>query len=122
MDAERARAFLLTLPHVKETRQWGDNLVFWVGDKATGGKMFCLLSLDAGVHGVASFAADPERFAELVERDGLRPAPYLARAFWVGAEHWRALRHPEWERAFADAHARVWDRLPKRVRAALTQP
>ncbi len=45
MDAERARAFLLTLPHVVETEQWGHNLVFWVGDKAIGGKMFALINL-----------------------------------------------------------------------------
>ena len=122
MDAEQARTFLLTLPHVVETRQWGDNLVFWVGDKAEGGKMFCLLDLEAGLlnnHGVASFAAGPERFAELVEQEGLRPAPYLARAFWVAAEHWGALRHPEWKYVFTKAHARVLSRLPKRVRDAL---
>ena len=34
MDSERLRAYLLTLPHVVETMQWGANLVFWVGDKA----------------------------------------------------------------------------------------
>jgi len=27
MDAEQARTFLLTLPHVVETEQWGHNLV-----------------------------------------------------------------------------------------------
>ncbi len=47
MDAEKARAFLLKLPHVVETRQWGNNLVFWVGDKTRGGKMFCLLDLES---------------------------------------------------------------------------
>ena len=40
MDAERVREYLLQLPHVVETMQWGANLVFWVGDKAIGGKMF----------------------------------------------------------------------------------
>src|SRR5271168_1794039 len=46
MDAERAREYLLRLPHVVETMQWGANLVFWVGDKAIGGKMFAVLNLD----------------------------------------------------------------------------
>jgi hypothetical protein len=45
MDAERLRTFLLNLPYVAETRQWGDNLVYWVGDKAIGGKMFALMNL-----------------------------------------------------------------------------
>src|SRR4051794_33594901 len=46
MDAERLRAFLLKLPHVAETMQWGANLVFWVGDKSIGGKVFALINLD----------------------------------------------------------------------------
>ena len=46
MDAERLRAYLLTLPHVAETMQWGANLVYWVGDKVIGGKMFALIDLD----------------------------------------------------------------------------
>jgi hypothetical protein len=37
MDVERLREYLLRLPHVVETMQWGANLVFWVGDKAIGG-------------------------------------------------------------------------------------
>jgi predicted DNA-binding protein (MmcQ/YjbR family) len=93
MDAERARAFLLTLPHVAETLQFGDNLVFWAGDKSIGGKMFALINLSADAHGVISFAAGPERFAELVERENLKPAPYLARAYWVAAESWSSAMH-----------------------------
>jgi predicted DNA-binding protein (MmcQ/YjbR family) len=80
MDAERIRAFLLKLPHVVETRQWGDNLVFWAGDKAIGGKMFALVNLDGNGKGVISYPAGPERYAELLEVEGFFPAPYLARA------------------------------------------
>ena len=47
MNADLARSFLLTLPHAVETLQWGETLVFWVGDKAIGGKMFALIALDA---------------------------------------------------------------------------
>src|SRR6202046_1638591 len=92
MDAESAREYLLRLPHVVETMQWGANLVFWVGDKAIGGKMFALLNLDDNSHGVLSFAAGAERYAELLETEGIFPAPYLARAFWVALRHWRVLR------------------------------
>ena len=121
MDAERAREFLLTLPHVCETKQWGENLVFWAGDKAIGGKMFCLLNLDAG-GGVISFAAGQERFYELVERDGLFPAPYMARIFWVAAEGWSALRNAEWEELLCAAHEMVFAKLPPRTRAVLEMP
>ena len=122
MDAERARAFLLGLPHVVETQQWGDNLVFWVGDKAIGGKMFCLLNLDGGAHGVVSYAAGPERFAELVELEGLVPAPYMARIFWVAAERWGALRNAEWEAELGAAHGLTLAKLPKGVLGVLAMP
>ena len=122
MDAERARAFLLTLPHVAETLQWGDNLVFWVADKSIGGKMFALINLTAGSHGAISFAAGPERFAELLELEGFRPAPYLARAHWVAAQEWSALRPREWEDALRNAHAVVFAKLPKRTRDVLAMP
>ncbi|MDE1163496.1 MAG: MmcQ/YjbR family DNA-binding protein [Acidobacteriaceae bacterium] len=123
MNAERAREFLLTLPHVVETTQWGDNLVFWVGDKRLGGKMFALLDLDGELsHGVACWAAGPERFHELVEQEGLFPARYLARAHWVAARQWTALRDREWQDELRAACAIVHDKLPKRVQAALLLP
>ena len=86
LDAERLREYVLSLPHVVETMQWGANLVYWVGDKAIGGKMFALSNLDEDHKGVLSFAAGPERYAELLETDGVFPAPYLARAHWVAIE------------------------------------
>jgi predicted DNA-binding protein (MmcQ/YjbR family) len=122
MDAESARTFLLKLPHVVETQQWGDNLVFWVGDKAIGGKMFCLINLDAGDHGVVSYSAGPERFAELLEREGLKPAPYMARIHWVAAEQWSAWRNAEWEVELRNAHEITYAKLPKMTKINLRLP
>jgi predicted DNA-binding protein (MmcQ/YjbR family) len=122
MDAEGARSFLLTLPDVVETQQWGDNLVFWVGDKAIGGKMFCLINLSGGDHGVVSYSAEPERYAELVEREGLRPAPYFARIHWVAAERWSALRNTEWQDELRAARDRTYAKLPTKVKDALALP
>jgi predicted DNA-binding protein (MmcQ/YjbR family) len=119
MDAEEARAFLLGLPHVEETQQWGDNLVFWVGDKAIGGKMFCLLDLSGKDFGVVSYPAGAERFHELVEREGLKPAPYFARIFWVAADRWDAWRNAEWQQEFRAAHAMTLAKLPKKALAIL---
>jgi predicted DNA-binding protein (MmcQ/YjbR family) len=119
MDVERLREFLLRLPHVAETLQWGNNLVFWVGDKSIGGKMFALANLDGGGKAVVCFAAGPERFAELVEREGIIPAPYLARAHWVAMQQWDALRSRELEELLQRAHGLVYAKLPKRTREAL---
>ena len=122
MDVERARGFLMGLPHVVETMQWGDNLVFWVGDKAIGGKKFCLLNLDAGAHGVVSYSAGPERFAELVEQEGIVPAPYMARIHWVAVDRWDVLRNAEWESELRAAHEITLTKLPKGVREVLAMP
>jgi len=122
MDAERARAFLLTLPHVVETEQWGHNLVFWAGDKAIGGKMFALINLDGDGKAIASWAAGAERFAELVEIDGLIPAPYMARIFWIAAERWNVFRNSEWQQELRAAHALTFAKLPAKVHAALALP
>jgi predicted DNA-binding protein (MmcQ/YjbR family) len=122
MDAERVREYLLQLPHVVETMQWGANLVFWAGDKAVGGKMFALLNLDDDRQGVLSFAAGPERYAELLETEGVFPAPYLARAHWVAIRHWGVLRSSELEELLKSGHGLVYARLPKRTRDVLAMP
>lgn len=86
--------------------------------------MFALVNLSAGGppaggHGVISFAAGPERFAELVEVEGLKPAPYFARAHWVAADRWTVLRLPEWQAELRNAHAVIFAKLTKRTRDAL---
>ena len=122
MDAERIRTLLLKLPNVVETMQWGANLVFWVGDKAIGGKMFAVVDLDGKGGPLMSYAAGPERFAELVEQEGIVPAPYLARAHWVAVERWDIFRPNQWMRELEAAHAIVHAKLPKRTRDVLAMP
>jgi predicted DNA-binding protein (MmcQ/YjbR family) len=137
MDAERLRAYLLTLPHTRETMQWGANLVFWVGDKTLGGKMFALINLDEPTPAhtpllargrssgkpsqtaVLSYATHPDHFAELIEQEGLIPAPYLARAHWVAALHYDVFTSAEWRRELAAAHAVVLAKLPPKARKLL---
>ena len=111
MDIEPLRAWLLSLPHVAETMQWGDNLVFWVGDKAIGGRMFALANLSRDSHGVLSFAAGPERYAELIEIEGVFPAPYLARAHWVAIERYDVFPSTALKEHLRNAHAVVFAKL-----------
>lgn len=126
MDAERIRAYLLTLPHAVETMQWGANLVFWIGDKAVGGKMFALVNLDRDdarernkTSPVISFAAGPQRYSELLEVEGVIPAPYMARIYWVAVERWDVFRTAEWEQELLAAHTLTFNKLPPRTRAVL---
>ncbi len=122
MDVERVRGFLLGLPHVVETMQWGANLVFWVGDKAIGGKMFALANLDGDGRAVISYAAGPERYSELLEIEGVIPAPYMARIFWVAVERWDVFRWAEWEQELTAAHAITFAKMPPKTRAVLAMP
>jgi predicted DNA-binding protein (MmcQ/YjbR family) len=121
MDAERAREFLRKLPLVEETMQWGNNLVFWVGDKAVGGKMFALVTLDAEFP-VMSFSAGPERFHELLENDGVVPAPYMARIHWVAMERWNSIPHRELESLLRDARDLTYEKLPQKTKDVLALP
>ena len=127
MDAERLREYLLRLPHVTETMQWGANLVYWAAEKSIGGKMFALIDLNERqdprkVFPVFSFYAGPERFGELLENDGVAPAPYLARAHWVAMERWDALGTATLERLLTEAHRGTLERLPARTRMILALP
>jgi predicted DNA-binding protein (MmcQ/YjbR family) len=122
MDVERIRAYLLALPHVVETMQWGNNLVFWIGDKAIGGKMFALVNLDADHRAVISYSAGPERYSELLEIEGIFPAPYMARIHWVAVERWDVFRTAEWEQQLRAAHEITLAKLPPRTRAVLALP
>jgi predicted DNA-binding protein (MmcQ/YjbR family) len=123
MDADQVRKFLLTLPHVVETMQWGDNLVYWVGDKAVGGKMFALVNLDNSLsEGVISYSAGHERYAELLEIEGLYPAPYMARIHWVAAERWDVFRNAEWQDELRAARSLTYAKHPDKVKATLNLP
>jgi len=122
MDNERVREFCLGLPHVTEAVGWGHHLVFWVGDKDVGGKMFALIHLDDAGTGVLWFHCGAERFQELLEFDGIIPAPYMARAHWVTVERWDVLRARQIEDELRAAHELVFAKLPKRIQATLALP
>lgn len=123
MDVERIRAYLLTLPHVVETAQFG-GLVYWVGDKAVGGKMFIMVKLeqDTSRPRVISYVAGPERYADLLEIEGIFPAPYVARIHWVAVERWDVFRTAVWEQQLRAAHEITFAKLPPRTRAVLALP
>jgi predicted DNA-binding protein (MmcQ/YjbR family) len=118
MDNERIRALCLALPHVRETLNWGYVLVYWVGDREIGGKMFALTNADGGTP-VLSFHCGVERFHELLEKEGMIPAPHLGRAHWVAMDRWDALRPREVEEALKLAHGLIYEKLPKKTKAML---
>jgi predicted DNA-binding protein (MmcQ/YjbR family) len=115
MDIESIREYCLSLPHATERVQWGNDLLFCIGDK-----MFAVVALDQPGHGVLlSFKCTPEKFAELIEADGIIPAPYVARYHWVGLQRLNALPARQLKEQLKIAYELVRDKLPKKVRDKL---
>jgi predicted DNA-binding protein (MmcQ/YjbR family) len=122
MDNERVREICLALPNVVETLNWGHHLVYFVGDRDIGGKMFAMTDLDGTGTGVLWFHCGAERYHELVEREGLSGSPYLAKAHWVTVDRWDVLRPREVEVELGLAHGLIYEKLPKRTKAVLAMP
>jgi len=122
MDNERIREICLRLPHAAETVNWGHHLVYWVGDRDIGGKMFAMTDLEGIGTGVLWYHAGAERFHELVERKGIIASPYLAKAHWVTLEYWDALRPREIEDELRLAYKLIYEKLPQRTKKVLALP
>jgi predicted DNA-binding protein (MmcQ/YjbR family) len=122
MNNERVREICLSLPHAAETLNWGHHLVYWVGDRELGGKMFAMTDLEGTGSGVLAFHCGVERFHELLENESIIGAPHLARANWVSLQHWDALRGREIEEELRLAHGLIYDKLPRHVKALLALP
>ncbi len=122
MDNERIRDFCLSLPHAAETLSWGHHLVYWVGDRELGGKMFAMTDADGTGFGVLWFHCGAERFYELLEIEGISAAPHLARAHWVAVERWDVMRPREFEEELRRAHELIYSKLPRRTKELLALP
>jgi predicted DNA-binding protein (MmcQ/YjbR family) len=117
MNLESLRKYCNQLPHVTEDVKWGNDLCFLIG-----GKMFVVTCLEPANPVKVSFKCTPEKFAELIEQDGIIPAPYMARNHWVSLERWDALRDAELKELVATAYDLVKLKLPKKVQAEIARP
>jgi predicted DNA-binding protein (MmcQ/YjbR family) len=109
MNIEELREFCLSLPHATEDVKWGADLCFCVG-----AKMFAVTGFDSC--GRLSFKCTPEKFSELIEREGIIPAPYVARYNWVYVENPEALAESELKDLISKSYQLVFDKLPPKVR------
>jgi predicted DNA-binding protein (MmcQ/YjbR family) len=114
MNTEAVREYCISLPAVTENLQWGDHVCFKIG-----GKMFAILPL--GPEGPRlNFKASDYNFAELIEREGIIPAPYLARAKWVALQSMNVLRDDELRDLLSQARQLVFEKLPAKTRNGLS--
>jgi len=114
-DIDWVRELCLSFPHASEQVTWGADLTFRVT-----GKIFAVAVLEPAKVWL-SFKCSAENFAELTERDGVIPAPYLARAQWVALERKEALQKEELAPLLREAYDLVFAKLSKKTQQALLQ-
>jgi predicted DNA-binding protein (MmcQ/YjbR family) len=115
MNIDQLRTLCLSFPGATEHEIWHDDLTFKVANKMFAHSVLVVAPV------WLSFKASPENFAELVERQGIIPAPYLARAQWVALETRDAIPQGELSSLLREAYDLVVARLPKKAQAALAQ-
>jgi predicted DNA-binding protein (MmcQ/YjbR family) len=113
MNVDWIRNLCLSFPQTTEQIQWGDDLVFKVA-----GKIHAITVLHPAKIWVC-FKVSHEKFAELTERPGIIPAPYLARAKWIALETKDALPPDELAQLLRESYDMVVAKLPRKTREAL---
>ncbi|HZM87135.1 MAG TPA: MmcQ/YjbR family DNA-binding protein [Blastocatellia bacterium] len=112
MNLDSIRNYCLSLPHATEGIQWGNDLLFKLS-----GKIFAAMNLEPP-HSLC-FKCTPEKFDELIERDGIIPAPYMARNKWVLLERLDALKDSEIKDLIKNSYDMVFSKLTKKAQAEL---
>jgi predicted DNA-binding protein (MmcQ/YjbR family) len=115
-DIDWVRDLCLSFPSATEQVTWGIDLTFRIS-----GKIFAVTVLEPAKVWL-SFKCSAENFAELTERAGVIPAPYMARAQWVALETKDALPKEELASLLRESYDFVFAKLPRKTREALLQP
>jgi predicted DNA-binding protein (MmcQ/YjbR family) len=106
MNVDSIRDYCLSFPRATENMQWGDDLCFKIG-----GKIFAIVGLDDSR---LCFKCTAETFAELTEREDIRPAPYVGRYKWVMLDRLDAVRWDELRELIRQSYEMVAAKAPKK--------
>jgi predicted DNA-binding protein (MmcQ/YjbR family) len=106
MNVDAIREFCLAFPQATEKLQWGDSLCFKIG-----GKVFAIVGLDDPR---LCFKCSPDIFAELIEREDIRPAPYVGRYKWVMLDRLNAVSWDELRDLIRQSYETVAAKAPKK--------
>lgn len=109
MNHAQLEKLCLSLKGTTTDIKWGNDLCYLIGDK-----MYCVTSLDQPLK--VSMKVLVEEFGELTEREGIIPAPYMARNHWILVEKSNALTAKEWNQYVRQSYELVLSKLPKRIK------
>lgn len=113
MDVESLRDYCLSLPHATADLkpQWGDALLFRIAKK-----IFVSMSLaDPPLR--MNVKCTPDRFAELLETEGVKVADYVGRYHWIEVPLAGVFRDPELRDLIRESYENVCAKLPKKALA-----
>jgi len=113
MNIEELQQLCKSLPHVTEDIKWQNDLCFCIG-----GKMFCVIGLNQSPTSV-SFKVLEEEFEELSQREGFKPAPYVAKYKWVLVEDINTLSAKEWKNYATQSYTLVKNKLAPKIKKEL---
>ena len=116
----KAHAVCKKLPGTTYDVKWGKDECYSVG-----GKMYAVIG-PGGTHGgpkgaawSIGFKVEDHRFLELTDREGIIPAPYMAKHKWVLVQDPKALSDAELKELVVRSHALIVAKLPKKTQAKL---
>ena len=113
MNIEQLRKYCLSFPGATEDIKWGADLCFCVG-----AKMFCVTGADS-LEGGISLKCTPDKFAELIEREGIDPAAYVGRYKWVRIANLAAVTPAELKALVRKSYQLVFDKLPPKIKKTI---
>jgi predicted DNA-binding protein (MmcQ/YjbR family) len=109
-DVEWIRKLCLSLADATENLQWGETLCFKVH-----GKLFVTMHLSEGKLPPVVFKCTSEKFHELIEIEGISPAPYVGRYKWVLLANSNVLPSSELESLIRQSYELVAAKAPKKA-------
>lgn len=116
MNIEEIQAICMAFPSVTADIKWEHDLVFSVG-----GKMFCVVGLEESPV-TASFKVADEEFEEMCNRDGFKPAPYVAKYKWVMIDDIQKMSKMDWKQYLQQSYDLVKDKLPQKIKKQINLP
>ncbi len=117
-DVDWIRKICRSFPDVTEDMPWGDDLCFKVR-----GKIFTGMVLSDGRFPRITLKCAPETFHELIEIEGISPAPYVGRYKWVMLANSDLLPANELEALIRQSYKMVAAKAPnKKASSKKTSP
>lgn len=107
MDIEILRSICLKLEGATEDIKWGNDLCFCIAEK-----MFCVAGLLPPLQ--ISFKVKDEEFEELINKQGIVPAPYVARYKWILIEDVNTFSKKQWEHYIRQSYELIKSKLSKK--------